>query len=327
MAVCPVCLSVYSAPASVSEEGGGLHVNCPSCGQFAVEEEAWKDYLRPNSHGAKSLTNYHRARLSYRINRTRIDQGVRKPKIYSSDIEGFIADGCPGPNPSEQAANIIKFVGDEISRTGERLPALPQNLYAIVGSGSPDFARSLVFELKQNGWLDGVEQRKDNHTIPLSAINLSLAGWERYEAERRGRFSGSYGFLALKFGVGQLDSFINDVLKPSIREGIGYELVDMRDVSRAGIIDNLMRSQIRDSSFVIADLTHDNPGAYWEAGYAEGLGKPVVYICEKAKFSETKTHFDTNHCTTVLWSNQDSDDFRKEIVATLRRSLNLFSDR
>ena len=38
---------------------------------------------------------------------------------------------------------------------------------------------------------------------------------------------------------------------------------------------------IRDAKFVIADLTHDNNGAYWEAGYAEGLGKPVIYICEK----------------------------------------------
>jgi len=35
-----------------------------------------------------------------------------------------------------------------------------------------------------------------------------------------------------------------------------------------------------------------NPGAYWEAGYAEGLGKPVIYTCEEAKFVEA-SHFDT----------------------------------
>ena len=91
---------------------------------------------------------------------------------------------------------------------------------------------------------------------------------------------------------------------------------------RAGVIDNIMRIQIRDSAFVIADLTHDNYGAYWEAGYAEGLGKPVIYICEKTKFDEKKTHFDTNHCTTILWSEDDPEGFGKELIATLRRSLN-----
>ena len=97
----------------------------------------------------------------------------------------------------------------------------------------------------------------------------------------------------------------------------------MRDVARAGVIDNIMRTQIRDSAFVIADLTHDNPGAYWEAGYAEGLGKPVIYICEKSKFDNESTHFDTNHCTTVPWSKDDPEGFRKELIATLRRSLDL----
>ena len=82
-----------------------------------------------------------------------------------------------------------------------------------------------------------------------------------------------------------------------------------------------MRIQIRDAAFVIVDLTHDNPGAYWEAGYAEGLGKPVIYICEKTKFDKKKTHFDTNHCTTVPWSRDDDAGFRERLTETLRRSL------
>ena len=98
----------------------------------------------------------------------------------------------------------------------------------------------------------------------------------------------------------------------------------MRDVTQSGIIDNLMRNKIRDSAFVIVDLTHDNFGAYWEAGYAEGLGKPVIYICQKTKFDDAKTHFDTNHCTTVLWSMEEDSSFRRQLIATLRRSLNMF---
>jgi nucleoside 2-deoxyribosyltransferase len=99
----------------------------------------------------------------------------------------------------------------------------------------------------------------------------------------------------------------------------------MRDVKEAGVIDNLLRVRIRDAAFVLADLTHANNGAYWEAGFAEGLGKPVIYLCEKGRFDETKPHFDTNHCTTVTWSAADPDAFRVDIVATLRNSLKLFA--
>ena len=101
----------------------------------------------------------------------------------------------------------------------------------------------------------------------------------------------------------------------------GTTFLDMRDSARAGVIDNIMRIQIRDAKFVIADLTHDNRGAYWEAGYAEGLGKPVIYICEKTKFDEKKTHFDTNHCLTVPWSRDDDTGFCDALSATIRRSL------
>ena len=75
--------------------------------------------------------------------------------------------------------------------------------------------------------------------------------------------------------------------------------------------------------FVISDLTHDNHEAYWEAGYAEDLGKPVVYICNKEKFENVGTHFDVNHCTTIAWSTEGSDEFCSRLIATLRRSLNL----
>jgi hypothetical protein len=55
------------------------------------------------------------------------------------------------------------------------------------------------------------------------------------------------------------------------------------------------------------------------------LNKPVIYLCEQAKFDIAKTHFDTNHCTTVMWSVDQPDHFLKALIATLRRSLNLFA--
>jgi hypothetical protein len=155
-------------------------------------------------------------------------------------------------------------------------------------------------------------------------VDLTLAGWAEYEKERRGDTSGAHGFIAMKFGDPVLDPFVSDVVKPAVST-LGYELVDMRDVAEAGLIDNVMRARIRDAAFVLVDLSHANEGAYWEAGYAEGLGKPVLYLCNKDVFDDKGTHFDTNHCTTVKWDAAAPEPFEEELLATLRRSLGLFA--
>ena len=220
-------------------------------------------------------------------------------------------------SPAVQAMNIIRYIGDEVSRTNVSIGQL-SNVPGTV------FFSELAEELVQRGLIKITgEPIKSFGNATFLDVNLTLAGWEQYEKEKRGEFRGSYGFIAMQFGDSELDPFVKDVVKPAVKEGTGYDLVDMRDVAQAGVIDNILRTQIRDAAFLIVDLTHDNPGAYWEAGYAEGLGKPVIYICEKAKFQAARTHFDTNHCTTVLWSKADADGFRQALIATLRRSLDL----
>ena len=216
-------------------------------------------------------------------------------------------------SPVVQAMKLISRIGDEISKSGE-----PIRQFSI----DNHFSVQLIEELMEKG-LVKFENKflVDGGEAMFFSLNLTLQGWERYEAEKRGKLAGNYGFVAMKFGDPDLDPFVRDVVKPAVKEGTGYDLVDMREVSRAGVIDNIMRVQIRNAAFIIADLSHDNLGAYWEAGYAEGLGKPVIYICERSKFEEKQTHFDTNHCTTVLWSTDDPDQFRLELIATLRRSL------
>jgi len=79
--------------------------------------------------------------------------------------------------------------------------------------------------------------------------------------------------------------------------------------------------RIQSSDFLIADLTHDNSGAYWEAGYAEGLGKPVIYTCESVKFKNHKTHFDTNHLATVPCDKDAPEEAGKGLKATICATL------
>ena len=227
-------------------------------------------------------------------------------------------------SPELQALNLMRYIGDEVSKSGAPIRRFYcRTEYTLIGVTSPQFAEQLVKELRERGII--TTRTPDTGRYRFHDINLTLAGWKQYESEKHGQFDGNYGFLAMEFNNADLDNFVGEVLKPAVKEETGHKLLDMRDVGRAGIIDNIMRDQIRDAKFVIVDLTHDNHSAYWEAGYAEGLGKPVIYICAKKKFDSDGTHFDTNHCTTVLWSRDDDEGFRQELTATLRRSLDEIS--
>jgi len=227
-------------------------------------------------------------------------------------------------SPAIQAINLIRHIGDKVSESGEPVDTISGGeIQQVIGSPSDVFAEQIFEDLCDAGLVRiGTDPiRTFGGGATFLNVNLSLAGWNQYEAEKRGKFGGNYGFIAMQFGDSSLDPFMQNVVKPAVKDGIGYDLVDVRDRSRAGVIDNIIRTEIRDAAFVLVDLTHDNSGAYWEAGYAEGLGKPVIYICEKEKFDAKKTHFDTNHCTTVPWSRDDDEGFRRELIATLRRSL------
>ena len=265
--------------------------------------------------------------------RVRTKQGGDIPVMVSRVwLDHILQDGLL-PNPIEQANNLVRYVGDEVSKTGENVKALPEHIHATIGSVRLEAAIDLAKELHSKGWLrlnpQGGAGRIGNDPHPVNFptdINLTLDGWKQYMDEKAGRFAGDYGFLAMEFDNPELETFVEEFLKPALKEALGYDLRDMRDISQAGIIDSILRVAIRDARFVIVDLTHDNNGAYWEAGYAEGLDKPVVYICEKEKFERSKeegggTHFDTNHCTTVLWGKDDNKDFCRQLTATLRNSL------
>ena len=47
-----------------------------------------------------------------------------------------------------------------------------------------------------------------------------------------------------------------------------------------GVVDRI-KDEIDRASFIIADLTDERPSCYFEAGYAEALGVPVIYIASK----------------------------------------------
>jgi hypothetical protein len=317
---CAICLSRdgYACVSGPYENRDAAEFECDVCGHYAVSRSALISVLDKDY---QPMTFLRRAVLSHRI-RSANDAGRFPDMLMTYEIEAFLADDPKLPSAAQQATNIIRFIGNIVAGTGVNIEMLLPSFSASVGSPSRSFAVSLAYELKQRGLVTGYEIPSPSNPGNMQDVSLTLPGWEVYEAERKGQTSGNYGFIALETGHESLEPLIKDHIKPSLAD-IGYDLVDYRDISKAGIIDNILRVQIRDSAFVLVDLTHDNRGAYWEAGYAEGLGKPVLYICEKSKFEGNSTHFDTNHCTTVQWDVDNIPEFIANLTATLKRSLNI----
>ena len=71
-------------------------------------------------------------------------------------------------------------------------------------------------------------------------------------------------------------------------------------------------------AFLVADFTHGEGGArggvYFEAGFAYGLGIPVIYTCRADMVD--KLHFDTRQYAHILWERSEDlrDALRNRIV-------------
>lgn len=107
-------------------------------------------------------------------------------------------------------------------------------------------------------------------------------------------------------------------LREAIREGIknaGYNAVLIDEVEHNEFITPELLKHIKDSKFVVVDLTHQNNGAYFEEGYAMGLGKPVIQLCN----SGTKLHFDIAQKNTIIWETEEDipERLEKRIKATI----------
>jgi nucleoside 2-deoxyribosyltransferase len=132
-------------------------------------------------------------------------------------------------------------------------------------------------------------------------------------------------FMAMKFDEEQ-KGFIRENVDSVVKE-FGLDLKLLSDIStRENIIDVKMRNEIKKSRLLICDLTHRNNGAYFEAGYAEGLGNPVIYICEQKTFGEGKLHFDVEHQDIYMWKNGDEESikkFKEDLKAKIKAVLSI----
>lgn len=96
-----------------------------------------------------------------------------------------------------------------------------------------------------------------------------------------------------------------DMIHKGIKSGInstGNVAYFLNETAHNDNITKIMREEIPNCKFLVADFTHQNCGVYYEAGYAEALGKTVIHLCREDDFD--KVHFDIRQTQFILWKNE-----------------------
>lgn len=93
-------------------------------------------------------------------------------------------------------------------------------------------------------------------------------------------------------------------------------------------LDELVRrikSEIDRAQFLVADLTDERPSCYFEAGYGEAKGKPVIYVASEDSVidpkKKTKIHFDIHKNVQFFRSNRQLASKIRAVFEKNRKKL------
>lgn len=122
-------------------------------------------------------------------------------------------------------------------------------------------------------------------------------------------------FIAMSFDD-SMEVARKNIVK-AVEDG-GYKamLIDVKEHNNQ-IVPEIYR-EIEESAFVIADLTGQRGGVYYEAGYAVAKDKPLILSCKKS--TEEKPHFDVAQINTIFWEDEGDlySRLTKRIKATIK---------
>ncbi|NUQ83006.1 MAG: hypothetical protein HUU10_15490 [Bacteroidetes bacterium] len=288
--------------------------NCSRCGPWQIDRSGINDFY---------ILRYSKKQIS------RIIYGIWNQRVKLNDI-----DEIPDVSPEfrknelnnftisidERINTLFGYICLKSTEPGRIISEDIQRLCDVTHSDIEESVYWFLNYLQESGY---ISPHNINNTIIPNRIELGLtySGYKYYFEIQSGKSKSNYGFMAMKYHDPELDRIFYDFFKPGCAK-LGLDLKTLIDEPAAGLIDNRLRVMILQSKFLIADLTHKNPGAYWEAGFAEGSGKPVIYSCRADLFHEA--HFDTNHHHTILWNPSQPEEAERKLIDTLRITFSIF---
>jgi hypothetical protein len=304
---CPICKWGGNEVACTSEDSK-VWVDCPRCGRFALDGK-WVHGVRKREIEAK-YSDREIAVLGYAI------RNSNPQKVWTNESIRKAIERSYLPSVAEQAENLIFYLGRQQKNAGDRFELLYLKVLFLLGATESQDVLFLLKGLVEEGIIVGTISSQS------ASVVLTIKGWGKYAQLTKGVETSNQGFMAMPFGYEELTRVFYEHWKPAAcQTGLPLERLD--ESPRAGSISNRMRVEIRRSKYLVAELTHSNAGAYWEAGFAEGLGKPVIYLCEKSYFDdpESGVHFDVSQSQGVIWEADKLDEAEEQLKDIIRNTF------
>lgn len=175
---------------------------------------------------------------------------------------------------------------------------------AVSGAGDLPTGRPIAVRVRVRGsqielFVDDVKVCKAIESVQDSQLALFLQGFSNFVvSEFEVKIQRPKAFVVMQFSD-QFNALYDDVIRPTC-EKFGFEVVRADDIYKSGlIIQDIVRS-IQESSFVIADITPDNPNVFYEVGYAHGIGKTTILLSDRRR---DKLPFDVSGFRTLFYDN------------------------
>ena len=148
--------------------------------------------------------------------------------------------------------------------------------------------------LLEQGYIKHVQVLGDNQ----NAYTLTALGWDRVDKLQSKILPQAFIAMWFDYTMKRAREKIFEAIK-----ACGYIpiIIDLKEHNNQ-IVPEIF-SEIQQCSFMIADLTGQRSGVYYEAGYGQGIGKEVIMCCRKDDF--INRHFDVAQKNTIVWENED----------------------
>ena len=222
----------------------------------------------------------------------------------------------------EKTDNLLRYLAKVGNFSEFRSPAYQENL--------DHFLRSLAYlesvhdqGQKENGqeeidqYLRHIDKggwtRISTRTIVAPYRHLTIDGHIRLEELDYITSQSSQAFIAMWF-----DSSMRSARESMLSaiKNAGYEPLIIDQKHHINKIDDEIIAEIRRSRFMVADFTQDQRGArggvYYEAGFAHGLGIPVIFTCREDWLN--KIHFDIRQYNCIRWKDNDLEKLQKDLT-------------
>lgn len=273
----------------------GHEILCPRCGKYQIDGML----------AVSDLAQYGKKHLISGIIRNISETG--KPiELTFAVIENIFDSNKIPEDPFEIIDLLLLHI---VKRSGKIQNAI---------KFKPEFDYSLLFLENKRDFIFYVNKAKELGYLEYDnsqQIRLTLNGWKRLSEIKKLPQKSNRAFVAMWF-----DSKLNDVWEHGFKSAlieVGFkpQRIDLQEHNEK-ICDRII-TEIKQSSLLVADFTGQRGGVYFEAGFAMGLGIPVIWTCSKKDIENL--HFDTRQYNHIVW--KDFGDLRTKLVNRINATI------